>query len=801
MANQIADIYWEDVNGTNWYVDIYHATDSTSTIQFDNILSVTRNEDNADNGVPFGVCSQSWDLSILVENATQEALIPIIVSSYENDIYAEIYQGSTLKFRGFLLQDTVERENRNYPFALNLTFTDSLKKASEVDFSSTTAGNWDVIQLLKQCLTDLEVVDIYAATDDILRTSIGYDENAYAIGVDDPYSYIHFNVLGFYDDANSDNPKRPKVGKILDELCRCFNSRLYYADNMYHFESLDVRVNSTYDYWTYKQPFTVTKNTGVANPKLTIDQSVHKILEGGTITYLPPIKQAVCTYDTETNNFLAGFLWDSENYSTIQDICYVVDNSGNYLRFKFTYRYVVNIGAYTGTKLYVRFRAKIKVGSYYYVRGYDEAYGEGTWQTGEDWYYWTHTIEGPNYILSKAHTIESLIETKDLPASGTLSLLIESVGATSEGWDVADSYFSDYSFTSLANTINQMAIVDEDGEAVTGLKYYAENDSNNAKELSYNGIMLDYAAHSIYAILWDAGTPEQTDGWDVIGESPAVTKDIQEQMLRSVCHLRQTTRMQHSMTVKHTSNYYHSMYLITYDSDDYMILRHEFDAIKALSNLDLFQFEKGTNEPTITNDEIKDYEAVEVGLTTETVVTPNNDDSDKDGLILTTQLLSSGSPVISVTINGMIGDYFEGDTMKIYSPAAKQPLPITLSANCFDGWTSLNFLSVTPTIDYPIDSVVIPDPRKSFKSQTFTGVNDAYVIPTITTLPDETVLSESAMRRKVVVYHQDIKMNYVHGGLTAARDNYNDFSVEKSTGKIHFQEALVDGRIFVEIEN
>lgn len=816
MANNIANIQWYDKNSVKYVAAIYHLTDATSTITFNSISAANQVWDGDDNGIPFGIVRSRFDFTVSVENSTQAALINIITSSYENDIYVVVtksvspYTSATTIFRGYLLQDTLQRENKPYPYMLNMTFTDSLGRTSEVDFDTLVTGATSVIDILLAALVSLEVDSLYSATDDYLKTSMGYvsDDFTPSAGVD-PLQHIGMSGISFFENTEESTPDEPKVDVVLNELCRLLNSRLYYSEGIYHFESVDIRTQATYTWHVYKNDGSYTQTTGNANPVLNIDHSTHKIIDGAIISYLPPIKHAVCTYNVEESNYLTGILFDDTHYTLIQDIIYLLLQDDTKLGFEFTYRETLDSGPTVENYVFYEYRCTIKVGSQYWVRTVDDyndgynniIYNEAAWQVGADYFY-LHTRPWYNtsYPDAPKNMIYSFV-TDTVPASGQISILVEFVRVV----DPDGNTVIDISGATYENLMSKMTIMDELGSESTEWKYYAINDNNNSKILDYSGSILDYpGSNSRFTLLWiTGGVPAQTDSWEVIGEAPPVSKEIQVQTLRSIVHFRQTTREQHSMSIRHTESYFRPYYIINYKNDGtnyeyHMIQRLDFDLINAISHLDMLHLEKGTNEPTFTSEEKKGV-AEGIGLTTEVVETET---STSENYIRTTETLSASVAVTSVTITALDRDLFEGDTLKIYALTKKAYIEVMLSQDHSIGDTTLYFFSVTPTINYLTGSKVIPDPRPNFKLETFDNV----LVDTLelTTLqiphnPSGTILSESAMRRKVRVRIQEQQMHYEH--TSGDCDNYMDFYVTAATDDINFNEVRNGERIYVEIEN
>ena len=108
-----------------------------------------------------------------------------------------------------------------------------------------------------------------------------------------------------------------------------FNARLYYADGIYHFESVDARCNANVEWTMYnKQPDGIDSGS-MSNSKLQLDHSTHEIIKGASIYYYAPIRYAKCTYPVGNTNLLVDYLFDADNYTTLQDIIYLIKNESN----------------------------------------------------------------------------------------------------------------------------------------------------------------------------------------------------------------------------------------------------------------------------------------------------------------------------------------------------------------------------------------------------------------------------------------------------------------------------------------
>jgi hypothetical protein len=846
MSTHLANISFEDYNGVEYSLKIYTLdTLAVYDVTFDNIGSFKMVWKGPDGDNMFGIYKHHIELSVLMETSTQENLLGWITTAKENKIYAILERDEVTVFFGFLLMDVVSRENKPMPYFLNLVFTDSLGKAGEVDY--TTSLSLGLIEntyrsparTLQTCLTDLKIDKI---TDEIalkvhsLRTinALFPDTIEYT---GDPLNAVLLPSLGWYDGNDTEDQKvssikQPSVEDVLNEVCRCFHAIFYFSNGYYIFENLDSKLNPTNDAYEYGlvvggvlDMLLVEDNPST---RLPIDHSDITIQEGGEITYSPLLRSIRCDYKLQDGNLLVGYLFDTAHYTTIQPISPV---EIEFYDDELTPSTYFSLGAYYKNQVELKwlpensipiltlYRMTIKLNDKYLVKtftGWDSdgnpIFGNPEWVNSAGYFYQFTFNEDiyTNYDNATPYLNDVLAVSNTIPEDGILELLIELVGLIyNDDGDIGMVETADAQILSWTNTHNFLSIYDDKLVTKKNVTYTVTNDADNLKKIEYDGIFLEYGnVNSRYCLRyldgdWSEGyTIKSTDKFLLNNTGDAEL--LQILTLKSQVALRQTIRKQYQMTLNIHSNILPDpSLLIEYDGspvNDNLITSIDFDAIRSRCDIELMQFEKGTDPTTATDTSGVDVRAIDEEPRSVNIGVDDNSTTNDD-YIKTTAYTAASTAYTSRPITGMKDDWFEGDRFWIVLPDVTaefkvSPLRLMLSADIADGDKTMSFFEVTTDKEYPLGSYVIPQDPPKWQVFRFDNVTAAFVTLPID-IPDETILSATAMERRINVYQQGVKMNYVTHG--EAKPNYNDCSSEASTKKIHFQSALEGAQIIVEI--
>jgi len=854
--SKTADFIVNDYLGTTYTVEVYNENPTyVQPVVHFNHLEMRMVWDKDDKENLWGIYRHRIELTTLIELSNEQVFLNDIIAAKENDIWCTVTrtigETDTEIFRGYLLMDTITIENRPRPLQFSFTFTDSLGQASEVDYSVNiynyivNLGSLGSIveytykritDIIQACLQDLKINEIYS-TNDAFRIISSLKPDGFSSLGGAEYLWDYMDVvalpsLGWYDEEGEEDLQTVftpiTVESVLTELCRLFNAIFYYHEGLYHFENLDSKLNATNDAWVYKT--TRTNDPPLPNgvieedyvsQRVEIDHSDYKILAGGNITFLPPVRRIKCNYKLKSGNYLIGTLFDDDHFTTLQEIVPIdveLDGSAPLTSFKlvsyFKNTIDVKVDIYNEYPMFTLYQYTIKVNDKYLKRKFTgwlpsgkEVYTDVEWSTGAGYYevlvdnYSVYTESYSDAILEHIVTIEETI-----PESGTLELLIEMYGLVfNSGNTKTDVPRVDAEITEWLNLHNYLYIYNAQELTDTQVSYTATNDTNNLKKIEYNGLFLEYGqANTRYkVVIWDDLLVKSTNGWS-IGEGSV--EYLQMLTLRSQTEFRQTMRRMYNISIlQYATTYLTPAMLIQYDSspiNENLIMRLEHDCRTAETQLELMQFEKGSDP--VVYDINTGVDIKKIKDAPKTIFGGFNPDPVFN-YIKTTKVIVPSDTEIHIT--GLKGNYFEGDVLEIwyYSEGVfttSDRLVCMLSADANNGDLILNVFEVNPDFFLPIGSRVEFYARPTFRNIYYPAqINYNFTNITLDPkyiLPDETILSENAIRRKIQVRLNGAYANYIH--INNPLVNYADFRINKSTNTIYFKQSLSNVSVEIDLE-
>lgn len=797
MAYKIATWRWEDSNEEEYIADLYSKASNSSIVLFPSITnailkSASNNEDYFD-----WLVSSSFEISFNIHNATEYNLLAVILEASESDIYIHFRNLTDTIFKGYILPELITIENTPYPYECKLTFSDGIGKLKDVFFDLTDFGEvpfyyrTNAINFIVQGLKKLDINDLYVNnTDWYLVTRPGYYYEGWNAVLDrDPFydTMLNLSVL-------TDNFKK-SVYDVLQEVCRLFHSRLIYSKGIYTWESIDIRLYSTYLTNVYKNwaTYAIPLSVSATNNKIEIDHTNLKIYTGSNITFLPAVSQVDLkfTFDDEKLSMIAPYKWDWDHLATLTTIGAIVKGNSTKLHFEFEYyTEFTTTGQTDRGYVWLHFSFIIKVGSYYLKReliSFDNGvvvYGEVSWtlvaSTFEVWspdWLWNG---GTDIILSNNWLF--VIDTPEIIASGDLSVYVEYVEIDVS--EVEGEWNAEIGITELINVFNYLRITGSTADELKTIIFKAINPVKNYKKLEFEGIHLD---------MGECNLPSQTfiegDGFPTGWALPTVGtyRPIQEEFIHSVLELRESIRRVQNINLGWNAYEFipFNYNLITYDSSDYLILNCEIDFRYAIGSFVILQLAKGVVDFEITDERTNINRFAGNGDISLYNNYTDGDLNTVNGIVpeiieTTADLTAQSNPTIP--INGMIGNHFEGDYFKIYPDGRRASDLLRLTEDIEDKATSINNAAGVLSLNYPKYSTIIMNPRPAFVFEIISSPTTSGIV-TKGILPDPAILSLNAMRRKVRVQNQGVDMKLV---LIDDLDNYNDVAVDITTNSLIF---------------
>lgn len=304
-------------NGTAYRIDIQ-----------DSAYSSTVNTFEAGNG--FGIAykgitercdpimASTCNVPFVVQNTTHEAFIDEIMQAQEERFTVQVYKNGTLEWSGILLADQVQREDRYYPYEVNLTFIDGLARLKDLDYNNNGlayTGRDTLIAHIIKCLSKTGIMGLYGSTDYFLDTCVHYYEYHHTYAVNKcPLAYTDLNHSIFYEYDENGKVTYQSAGEALEAILRKFNARIFMTGGYFHImQAQNYSINNTY-FRKFDKSGTL-QTSGSRLTRMTPSNSNRKA--GGIHKYMPPLREVKLTYKLKiTNSVDNNFLPIQSKYET-----------------------------------------------------------------------------------------------------------------------------------------------------------------------------------------------------------------------------------------------------------------------------------------------------------------------------------------------------------------------------------------------------------------------------------------------------------------------------------------------------
>ncbi len=391
----------------------------------------------------------------------------LIAETDEHRYWMQIVRNGVEKFRGWLQidQSTIPiRSRTDFPFTLRAT--DSLGLLGNYDYIDPATpedpyrGAISVKDHLRLILLSADISELYGASDPFLSVSTVYhnslmpnttddfsdriyiDHRKFAAKVEEQFSDIVFLVE---TSIGSQPVEAGNARETLEQLCFQFNAVFFHSNGHYYFISRERLLSGpSIPLWTYATDGSLLNTTAESRAVTIGSQTVNNTgyfmyNEGGTYTYLTPIKELIIDHQRGGgNNKIVGQEWIIENHP---EVCFdEINNAGNaYIVGRFVVKYSVKYIVGTDTGFFrIRLGLIIKVGTKYLHRNVESGFdvwsnGPGNYPTSQIPYqdaawsdvvgYWNIILDTPaglSFGFGDNYTTIIDIESPAIPASGQL---------------------------------------------------------------------------------------------------------------------------------------------------------------------------------------------------------------------------------------------------------------------------------------------------------------------------------------------------------------------------------------------
>ena len=474
-------------SGTQYNAAVYDtdwsSSDSAFQIAKDGIKIEWRGESDEDIHSPMMGSIATIEMLVGTSETTVTTFLSDLRTSKEGRFFLEIETQAGVKiWRGIITADALGDETDQGPiFSYTLTAVCGLALLKKIPYYDNGTLYFGRQRLTTHAVTALgklsHVSTFWAADDAFLETSVDWWEASMtASDANDPLYLSYVDHSAFYDFKTKGGPDKDVLScyDVLKYICLAFGCRIRMRDAKYVIEQIDYRVNSTYNWRTYKKNGD-QKTYGAYSGVLTVDQTKTNAAKLTYVTYdfLSQYSTTQLTYEAKMRrNYWQNIL--VAGTSTFNFNQTISSNSGAAtMRMRGTFFISVKNDSYTGNSTDViipQVNLKLKIGDKYLKRSVSVS--------NFSFYYdlasWTNTSTDVFVLMASGQTV---------PASGLTANYIQ-------GFDfitpplVADGALNSIAVSSIELRAADGTIIDE------------------------SDFTISWSAAGLWLELYDLGTPD-----------------------------------------------------------------------------------------------------------------------------------------------------------------------------------------------------------------------------------------------------------------------------------------------------
>jgi len=259
------------------------------------------------------IFSSSVSIPLLVTDSNVEYFVTSIMTTQEERFTLQIYKNNVLYWRGILLHDLVQKEDIDYPYIVDLTFTDGLARLKDQEYNNSgTAydGRETILDHILNCLNKTGLTQLYGTGDEFIRTCVNwYDANHNYTQTLCPLKYTNVDHMVFYSVDDGGTYEFKNCAEVLEMLLSQFNARIFMAGGIFWVVQPQEYSRS----WTYFRSFTsagVSSGSSRSTSRVTPTAAQRKA--GGLTKYLPPLYKVSRVYKPHKTSY------ENESYLPVQ---------------------------------------------------------------------------------------------------------------------------------------------------------------------------------------------------------------------------------------------------------------------------------------------------------------------------------------------------------------------------------------------------------------------------------------------------------------------------------------------------
>lgn len=476
-------------DGVEWKVDIFDPSSSVgSPHEFTKGQGFSLNYESNDAKTHFNTfIFSNATISIVSTGSSDTTQLENIINADSEEMIALIYKDGSIYWRGIILPDLIENENRSLAVVYNIPATDGLKRLQNVKDSSISAFSTNIIRGLVTILNETGIGPAMASGDTIIKTANRWYENnmaATGTGVD-PLQVTRFLGTSFFEtNINQGVTTYTSFYDILEEFLKSFKLRCFMGpDGVYHLIQSDQYGEGVLYLFSYPRNYT----SGSVTPSSFDPDIVNPNIEAnGSFSYAPIVGEATAQMNIDNG---AKIIHQNQrnDWETERTIATVTRFDANtQINFDFlsgptiTWEYTGSLSTITLRALKADISIKLELDATYYLT--NKTGGLSWSKSSSDRYIFrtnnvnVYTVASVTYLTANASLPQLSLLLPNLPTSGDLDFQITATLIDPSNTGVTAS-------VTLSTTTAKITASYADPGAVNGTATY--NVENEDTESSY----------------------------------------------------------------------------------------------------------------------------------------------------------------------------------------------------------------------------------------------------------------------------------------------------------------------------
>lgn len=388
-----------DLAGQAWTVQILDSDFSGSAITCEVASeSLSINYEGSGDGRESLVKSSSATITLINQNGELDLFITDIINSLEQRFFIKILKGSSTYWVGLLLQDLITIPLINYPYEVQLQFSDGIAVLQNIKYDNSGVlyeGRDSFLTHIINIINKTGLLQLYSSSDTLVISGVNiFAVNHSLTSTISTLKYTDVDHRAFQTIDDSDNSYTAITClEALELICKTFMISFFQANGKFNAISITA-LSSSFPLHRYTK-FSELQSYELFSPDMS---SVFKMLNGALMRFLPPLLYVKSTYKHRLSINPSNLLPVQNYYSTL-DYVINVENEPDISLDKFNFAGKVDYSGiqsgYTNQTLRAVFGFVVKLvsstGSIYYMRNLNGLISNSTaeWlQTATQTYYY-----------------------------------------------------------------------------------------------------------------------------------------------------------------------------------------------------------------------------------------------------------------------------------------------------------------------------------------------------------------------------------------------------------------------------